>query len=102
MPALAALPLEPDRAEDRLAAALPIPRILAALLVRRGIDTPDAARAFLDPDASRLADHSLLKGASEAADVLVSAARRGKRIVVFGDCDVDGITAVAQLRACLR
>jgi len=102
MPACAALPPHIDRPEDRLVAALPIPRILAALLVRRGVDTPEAARVFLDPDASRLSDPDLLKGAAEAADVLVSAARRGKRIVVFGDYDVDGITAVAQLRASLR
>jgi single-stranded-DNA-specific exonuclease len=78
-----------------------IPPILAGLLLRRGVADARQARAFLNPDASGLHDPSLLLGAEAAADLLVSTARRGKRVVVFGDYDVDGVTAVAQLRAAL-
>jgi single-stranded-DNA-specific exonuclease len=74
---------------------------LAALLLRRGVSTASDARRFLRPDATGLHDPSLLAGAEAAADLLVSTGRRGGRVVVFGDYDVDGVTAVAQLRAAL-
>jgi len=93
-------PSEPERAE-RLAREAGVSATLAALLLRRGVSNPDEARRFLRPDASALHDPSLLAGADAAADLLVSTARRGGRVVVFGDYDVDGVTAVAQLRAAL-
>jgi single-stranded-DNA-specific exonuclease len=84
-----------------LAATTGLPRVVAALLARRGIGTAAEAEEFFRPEASRLHDPLLLKGAEEAAEILVSAARRGSRVVVFGDYDVDGVTAVAQLRVAL-
>jgi len=92
-------PLPQAAAELGAAAGLPLPA--AALLIRRGIRSGDEAKEFLSPDPSRLHDPSLLKGVEEAASLLVSASARGNRIVVFGDYDVDGVTAVAQLRAAL-
>lgn len=86
----------------RLAAAAGLSPVLAALLVRRGIRTAEHARGFLFPDSAGLHDPLLMKGIEGAADVLVSAAARGRRVVVFGDYDVDGVTAVAQLKAALR
>ena len=59
------------------------------------------AREFLCPDPASLHDPLSMKGMEEAAEILVSAAARGRRVVVFGDYDVDGVTAVAQLRAAL-
>jgi single-stranded-DNA-specific exonuclease len=93
-------PSEPERAE-RLARETGVSATLAALLLRRGVATPEEARRFLRPDASALHDPSLLAGADAAAELLVSTAGRGGRVVVFGDYDVDGVTAVAQLRAAL-
>jgi single-stranded-DNA-specific exonuclease len=93
-------PSDPERA-GTLARAAGVSPILADLLLRRGVADAGQARAFLSPDASGLHDPSLLLGADAAADLLVSTARRGKRVVVFGDYDVDGVTAVAQLRAAL-
>jgi single-stranded-DNA-specific exonuclease len=78
-----------------------LPRILAALLIARGIETPEEASRFLHPDVSTLHDPLALRGADEAARALVSASRARRRIVIFGDYDVDGVTAVAQLRAAL-
>lgn len=84
-----------------LARAAQVPPVIARLLLGRGVSDAGEARAFLNPDVSALHDPSLLKGADEAADILVSTGRRGGRVVVFGDYDVDGVTAVAQLRAAL-
>ena len=89
-------------AAARLASESGISRLIAEILVARGISTPSAARAFLEPDPAALHDSGLLKGAEEAAARLGRAARAGRRIVVFGDYDVDGVTSVAQLRAALR
>lgn len=76
--------------------------ILARLLAARGVTTCREVSEFLEPEMSRLHDPNLLLGVSEASEILVAAARAGRRIVVFGDYDVDGVTAVAQLRAALR
>jgi single-stranded-DNA-specific exonuclease len=86
----------------RLAREAGLSDLVAHLLWRRGVANAEGARLFLNPRGGPLHDPSLLLGAEEAADLLVSAARSGKRIVVFGDYDVDGVTAVAQLRAALR
>ncbi len=91
---------EPEGAAA-LAASAGLPRAMAALLLRRGIRSAVEAGEFLHPDPSRLHDPHLLTGVEEAADRLVAASVRGSRIVVFGDYDVDGVTAVAQLRAAL-
>ncbi|MEO8433056.1 MAG: DHH family phosphoesterase, partial [Acidobacteriota bacterium] len=89
-------------AAARLAQEAGIPRLIAEILISRNVTTPEAARAFLRPATESLHDPGLLKGADEAADRLVRAAKAGRRIVVFGDYDVDGVTSVAQLRAALR
>lgn len=75
--------------------------LLAELLVRRGVASAAEARRFLGPEEGDLHEAELLAGAREAAALLLSTARRGGRVVVFGDYDVDGVTAVAQLRAAL-
>jgi single-stranded-DNA-specific exonuclease len=79
-----------------------VPRVVARILRRRGVETAEQAAAWLRPERGALHDASRLLGADAAADLLVAAARRGRRVVVFGDYDVDGVTAVAQLRAALR
>jgi single-stranded-DNA-specific exonuclease len=79
-----------------------VPPVVARILRRRGVESVGEAAAWLRPAEGELHDVSRLLGADAAADLLVSAARRGRRIVVFGDYDVDGVTAVAQLRAALR
>jgi single-stranded-DNA-specific exonuclease len=103
--------LEPMEVAWRLCAADPrapslaqeagISEVLAGLLLRRGVSTAEEAGRFLEPEAQGLHEPSGLLGADDAADLLVSTARRGGRVVVFGDYDVDGVTAVAQLRAAL-
>jgi single-stranded-DNA-specific exonuclease len=79
-----------------------VPAIFAAMLLSRGIQDGDGARSFFAPGIANGYDPFLMKGMDRAVDVLVAAARARERIVVFGDYDVDGVTAVAQLRAVLR
>jgi len=78
-----------------------LPRPVARILAGRGFDE-SAARDFLSPSLARTPDPFAMKGMEEAVGALVSTARRGERIVIFGDYDVDGVTAVAQLRAVFR
>lgn len=86
----------------RLAAELGIHPIVAAVLGQRGYDTADAARAFLRPELTQLHPPEALPGLTEAADRLVAAARDREPIVIYGDYDVDGMTAAAILWRALR
>jgi len=85
-----------------LAQALGLPLPLAALLVQRGYHTPEAVRTFLRPPLESLADPMRLAGMSAAVGVIVDVVRRGQRILVHGDYDVDGQCAAAVLTRALR
>ena len=96
--------IHPHRPE-RIAAlerAAGVPAVVAQLLLCRGIDDPLAARSFLDPKLSGLRDPEELPGAAEAADRIVAAAQAKRRIVIYGDYDVDGITSISILVKCLE
>jgi single-stranded-DNA-specific exonuclease len=95
------LPHEPDRIAA-LARAAEVPAVVAQLLIARGITDPALARQFLEPRLSGLRDPDLLPGCTRAARLVHEAVRDGRRIVVYGDYDVDGITGTAILRQCLR
>ena len=69
--------------------------LVAWLLVQRGIETAESAGKFLNPDADDLIDPSAMKDMDAAAERLHQAVQRGERIMVYGDYDVDGTTAVA-------
>ena len=88
-------------AAERLSREAGVSALLARLLLRRGIHDASQAKAFLSPCDGPFHAPERMLGVEAAADLLVSTARRGKRVVVFGDYDVDGVTAVAQLRAAL-
>ncbi len=79
-----------------------LPPVVVQLLQNRGITTPEAARAFIDPQLRDLHPPDLLPGAREAAALLAAAVRRRQKIVLYGDYDVDGITGVAVLWHVLR
>lgn len=92
---------DPEAAR-RLAGELGVREISASLLLARGVTTRAEAEKFFSPSLGDGHDPFRMKGMERAVDVLVAAARAGQKIVVFGDYDVDGITAVAQLRAVFR
>lgn len=76
--------------------------LAAAALCARGIDTPEAARAFLETDPARLHDPMLLPDMGKARDTIRQAIRQGKKIAVFGDYDVDGVTSTCVMTRMLR
>ena len=78
-----------------LAEKLNISPILAAQLLKRGISTVSAAKRFFRPQLSDLLKPFLLKDMDIAVDRLNDAIGRKERIMVYGDYDVDGCTAVA-------
>ena len=80
---------------DRLAAELHITPVAAALLVRRGITTREEASAFVHPSLNQLHDPMLMLGMREAEQRLSQAIDKGEKILIYGDYDVDGTTAVA-------
>lgn len=79
-----------------------IPAVVAELLICRGVNDPLRARDFLDPKLSSLRDPGLLPGCSLAAERIHAALVSGRRIVVYGDYDVDGMTGTAVLWLCLK
>ena len=79
-----------------------IPAVVAELLVCRGVNDPAATRDFLDPKLSALRDPELLPGCSEAARRIMDAVAARRKIVVYGDYDVDGMTGTAILWLCLK
>jgi single-stranded-DNA-specific exonuclease len=85
-----------------LAAALSLPLAVAELLVRRGFDSVDRARSFLEPSFDQLHDPFLMADMDVAVARIERALESGERIVVYGDYDVDGITATTLLVRYLR
>ena len=68
--------------------------LTARVLVSRGITTPEAANEFLTPSLDRdWLDPEIIPGLTEVADKVEAAIRAKKRILVFGDFDVDGVSA---------
>lgn len=93
----------PDaRAVRSLAAALRVPGVVAQLLLRRGLEDPAAAGAFLQPKLADLHDPAAMPGIDAATTLLADAVRDARPIVIYGDYDVDGITASAILWHTLR
>ena len=89
-------PEKPEKAAQ-LAAELGIDRVLADLLVQRGIETFDQARSFFRPRLEDLYDPFLMTDMDKAVERLHQAITGGEKILVYGDYDVDGTTAVAQV-----
>ncbi len=85
-----------------LAASLKMSPVLANLLVQRGIDTVERAKKFFDPKLSDLHDPFLMKDMERAVERVAQAVRDGEKIMVYGDYDVDGCTAVALVYKFLR
>ena len=88
-------PPEQQKAAKELGDKLNISPILAQLLIRRGITTESAAKRFFRPQLADLINPFLMKDMDVAVDRLNDAMGRKERILVYGDYDVDGCTAVA-------
>ncbi|HEV8398330.1 MAG TPA: single-stranded-DNA-specific exonuclease RecJ [Gemmatimonadales bacterium] len=103
IPARWAVTAPADPAATRsLAAELHIPEALAAILVQRGLASPELAKAFLRPELERLSDPLLWADMKVAVEILARAVRDKRAILVHGDYDVDGQCAAALLTRVLR
>ena len=85
-----------DRAVvESLSAALGMPTVLTNLLVQRGIDTMEKAKKFFSPSLRDLHDPFLMKDMDKAVERIERAVKAGEKVMIYGDYDVDGTTAVA-------
>ena len=90
-------------ATEAIAGACGLPGFIAATLVSRGISTPQEAQRFLEPSLDRdWLDPYLIPGMEEVANALEAAVKAHRRILVFGDFDLDGISATSVLTRALR
>ncbi|MDT3403533.1 single-stranded-DNA-specific exonuclease RecJ [Mucilaginibacter terrae] len=90
-----ALKQNPDINEvTRISAQLCIDEVLGAMLLQRGINTFDEARFFFRPDLRHLHDPFLMAGMEQAIERIEQAIQAGEKILIYGDYDVDGTTAV--------
>lgn len=76
--------------------------LVAELLVQRGIATPEDADYFLNADLKDLQNPNSLTGIKPAVSRIREAIRRGEKIAVYGDYDVDGICSIVILKQCLE
>ena len=89
--------IEPDHSQEelQLAAELKVSPIVAKLLINRGLGDPHKARQFLAADMESLLSPWDLKGMREAVACVTKTMEEGGSIVIYGDYDVDGITATS-------
>ncbi len=90
-----------DGAEP-LARKLATTTLVAQILFNRGASDVKSAKAFINPKLTDLHDPTLMAGAQKAAKRIAKAVEAKEKIVIYGDYDVDGMTAVAILFACLK
>ena len=81
---------------------LQVPEIIAAILLSRGIETYREAVAFLKPSVNSMHDPFLMKGMGDAVERILMAVKRNEKILIYGDYDVDGVTATAVLYILLK
>lgn len=94
---------EPDaKITAELAKAININRVLAGVLVQRNIRDFDSAKKFFRPDLHHLHDPFQMKGMENAVQRIERAIQEQEKILVYGDYDVDGTTAVSLLYHYLR
>lgn len=88
-------PIPPSSEVEALAKAINVEPTLALLLGQRGIETFEGAKSFFRPNLSELHDPFLMKGMKEAVSRIENAMASKEKILIYGDYDVDGTTAVA-------
>lgn len=87
---------------QHLAEALTVDAVIASLLVQRGVETFEEARKFFRPSLEDLHDPYLMQDMDKAVQRIESAIANDENILVFGDYDVDGTTAVSLVSSYLR
>ena len=94
---------EPDKVKvDKLNMELGVDILISKLLVQRGIETYDEAKEFFRPDLKELHDPYLMKDMDKAVERIEKAIANNENILVYGDYDVDGTTAVSLMSSYLK
>ena len=97
--------LKPKPSQDKvnhLAQALNVEDFVATLLIQRGIETFEDAKNFFRPSLEHLHDPFLMKDMDKAVSRIELAIENQENILVFGDYDVDGTTAVSLVSSYLK
>ena len=97
-----AQPLASERTAEHLSEVLGVASVISQLLAQRGIDSYDQAKAFFRPTWEQLHDPFLMQDMTVAVDRIVTAIERQEKVMVFGDYDVDGTSAVALVYSYLQ
>jgi len=93
----------PEKARiNSFAAELNIHPTLVSTLLQRGVDDLQKAKAFFRPSLDQLHDPFLMKGMSSAVEVMENTIASGGKILIYGDYDVDGTTAVSLMYGFLK
>ena len=79
---------------DKLSKELNCSHVIANLLLQRGVDTAEEAHAFFNPTLNMLHDPFLMKDMDKAVIRLEKAISTEEKVMIYGDYDVDGTTAV--------
>lgn len=87
---------------EQIRSTLKVDRVISELLLQRGIATFEQAQAFFRPDLSEIHDPFLMKDMDRAVERVSQAIKHQEKILLFGDYDVDGTTAVALLYSYLQ
>ena len=95
-------PKPPQEKIDNLAKALNVENFVASLLIQRGIETFEQARLFFRPNLADLHNPFLMKDMDKAVARIELAITNNENILVFGDYDVDGTTAVSLVASYLK
>lgn len=102
MPKIWRFPPYDEATVKGLCSELRIPLLLAQVMAARGFETPDRAAQFLSAKLTDLHDPKLLPGLPNAVERIVGAVKSGRRVTIYGDYDVDGVTATSILWHCLQ
>ena len=94
-------PFDADKI-DELSRAANVPPLIAQLLLNRGVSDLPGVLNFFETRLTGLHDPGTMPGVIEAAGRIVAAIRNGKKIVIYGDYDVDGVCGTSILWACLK
>lgn len=92
----------PHEEIERLSRESRIPYTIARILINRGIETPEQVDRFFNPTNAHLHDPFLMRDMEPAVERIVMALGRRERIAIYGDYDVDGITAASMLYLFLK
>jgi len=92
----------PQEEVDALQSSLQVHPTICRILVQRGIHSFEAAKTFFRPQLSQLHDPFLMKDMHKAVDRIIKAFAAQEKILIYGDYDVDGTTAVASMFQFIR